>query len=134
MRYKNSRIEREWINPLLDFRVRVIALVLDWYCKRNFGIDIQLTGIHRTKEEQDRIYKNSSGYKESPWTSVHQVWRGIDVGVNKFSEEERRKACNFINKYFDYSGRHNSCVYHDVGKGWHFHLQVDWKCKLTVYK
>lgn len=135
MRFKTKRIEQEWDSIDPDFRVRVIALALDWYCKKYVNKrGIILTHIYRTNDEQRDIYKNIARFKLKPWSSTHTFWRAIDVGVNSYTENERREMCNFINKYFNYSGSHNCCVYHNVGLGWHFHLQVDWLHVMTVYK
>lgn len=135
MRYKTSRIEQEWNSDKLDFRLRIIALALDWYCKKYINKrGIVLTHILRIWDEQKEIYKTNPRFKLNPWHSVHEYWRGIDAGVNAYTEEERQRMCNFINKYFQYFGRHCCCVYHNVGLGWHFHLQVDWLDSMTVYK
>lgn len=134
MRFKTERIEKEWNDKRLDFGLRIIALTVDWYCTENFGRDIQLTDIYRTQEEQDRYYKDDPNYKIQKWYSTHQFWRAIDVGVNKYSESQRQELCNYINKHFNYKGSHNTCVYHNVGKGWHFHLQTDWLKQMVVYK
>lgn len=139
MRFKTKRIEQEWDSTNLDFRVRILALALDWYCKKNINArGIILTDIFRTNDEQRQIYKNNARFKLKSWMSVHQLWRGIDVGVNAYTEEQRHEMCNFINKYFEYAGSHNSCVYHrvksNIKSAWHFHLQVDPFDVLTVYK
>lgn len=135
MRFKTNRIEKEWNSEQLDFRVRIIALALDWYCRKYVNKrGIILTDILRLDSEQDEIYKNDPAYKIKPWRSTHQDWRAIDTGVNAYSEMQRQKMCNFVNKYFNYSGSHSCCVYHNVGRGWHFHLQVDWKEEFIVYK
>ena len=135
MRFKTGRIEKEWNSEKLDFRVRLLAIALDWYCRKYvYKRGINLTHIFRSNEEQREIYKNNAKFKVAPWGSTHEYWRAIDVGVNAFDEEERQRMCNFVNKRFNYYGSHNCCVYHNVGKGWHFHLQVDWKAELIVYK
>jgi len=127
MRCKTDRIKKEWSDERLDFRLRTILFAVDWYCRKHFGRNIQLTCVFRTQAEQDAIYSGNAKYKRKPWQSVHQYWRGIDVGVNAFTEEQRIELRDFINNHFEYSGRHKTCVYHNVGLGFHFHLQVDWK-------
>ena len=135
MRFKRKRIEQEWNSDQLHFRVRILALVLDWYCKKYVNVrGINLTHIFRSNEEQRDIYKNNTKFKLAPWHSTHEYWRAVDVGVNAFTETQRQEMCNFVNKRFNYSGSHNCCVYHNVGRGWHFHLQVDWHKSLTVYE
>lgn len=130
MRYKNDRIKKEWESEKVDKRLQIILLYLDWYCK-NFAVrtdgkktDIQVTGLHRTQKEQDRIYRNNPKYKKKPWKSVHQDWRGGDVGVNAFSTKTKRFLRDMLNRRFKNMGTSKVCVWHDIGLGDHFHLQV----------
>lgn len=109
MRYANEKIEREWNNPLLDDRVIEIALWFDNYCELQYGTDTILTSIFRT------------------WGSgVHEAWRAIDVGSNAFTYSQCIEIRNAVNKKFPRLGIFKTCVYHNSGFGWHFHLQVGW--------
>lgn len=93
------------------------------YCEVEFKKDITVTEIFRTQEEQDSYYKDHESYKEKPWKSVHQYWRGADVRSKNFEHEEIQKITNWLNMVH-YSTKHNTCVYHDIGLGEHWHIQV----------
>lgn len=129
MRFKNDktngRIRKEWESGKLDKRVEIMAIYLDWYC-RNFVRridgqkgDIQLTCIFRTQKEQEAIYGKGTKKK-----STHQYWRAVDIGVNAFSFTTREMLANMMNKRFKNIGKAKCCVWHNVGLGDHFHLQV----------
>ncbi len=62
--------------------------------------------------------------KGRPTLSVHQFGRGADLRDWIFTEEERQEICNYVNKYFPYTNKRHSCILHNVGRGWHFHIQV----------
>ena len=134
MRYKKERIKKEWESDKLDKRLKIIVIFLDWYCKKYMGRDIQLTCIFRTQKEQDAIYGDDPKYQKKPWYSVHQFHRGIDIGVNAFTTSKKRILRNVLNKRFYYGKRHKTCVWHDVGLGDHFHVQVSSGNTTRIYK
>jgi len=130
MRFKNDRIKKEWESGKVDKRLMIIVSYLDWFCKeyvtRIDGTkqDIQITCLFRTQAEQDAIYKNNTKYQKKKWTSVHQVKRGADIGVNAFSTDMKKLLRSMLNHRFYYSGSHSTCVWHNIGLGDHFHVQV----------
>ncbi len=134
MRFKTVRIANEWESDNLDKRLRVIVIFLDWYCLKFLKRDIQLTCIHRTQKEQNAIYGGNPKYQKKPWKSVHQFQRGIDIGVNAFTTEVKQILCNMLNKRFSYKGNYKTCVWHDVGLGDHFHIQVDGTNETKILK
>lgn len=140
MRYKSDRIKKEWGSGKLDKRLQFIVIFLDWYCtnfiKRIDGkkTDIQLTCIFRTQAEQDSIYGNNVKYKRKKWLSVHQFYRGVDIGVNAFSSDTKKLLCDLLNKHFKNMGKSKVCIWHNVGLGDHFHIQVGSGQYSYIYK
>jgi len=137
MRFKSDRIEKEWGSGKLDKRLQFIVIFLDWYC-RNFVTridgtkqDIQVTCIYRTPQENLAIYK---GDKKQADKSPHPYWRGVDIGVNAFSLDTRAQLRDLINKHFKNIGKAKVCVWHNVGLGDHFHIQVGSGQYSYIYK
>ena len=123
MEFKHLRLIAEF--DRVKKRLQIIVYALDAYVKHRYKKEIMVTSIFRTQEEQDEIYGHLAGYKESPWKSVHQYWRGVDVRLSNFSKEEIKDILMFLNKSFEYTGRYETAIKHDIGYGSHIHIQVD---------
>lgn len=104
--------------------------------------------IRHSWEEQDKIYLNASSaatrekYKKKPWPSGHFYgncldtrtprikgvgdWRTHSLGwrVDKMQAASLRDWLNSIFVYDPQRSRFQCIVWHDVGSGDHFHLQV----------
>jgi hypothetical protein len=124
MKFKTPRQEEEFkaIKPKLrDIIYSAASYMLDKY-----KYEITITECLRTQAEQDDIYKNDPKYKVTPWRSVHQDGRGIDLRTNDMSKEMIADLTNFLNKipYDPKRPEKKTCLVHDVGKGLHFHTQV----------
>lgn len=100
-----------------DPRVRCLALELGFYAKLS-GNDLEVTQIGRTRRSQLKIYgyDKKSGHRERPS-------RAIDFSVKNLSKESINKLVEHFRFYLDL-GYHYSFIYHNVGAGCHFHLQV----------
>jgi hypothetical protein len=123
--YKTVRIEQEWRSGRLDGRVVFIVYALAGYVFNEFGKLLTLTHIYRSDDEQDSFYANDSKYTASPWKSTHQYWRAVDGSINGFTPDELKKINEFLNGHLVYNKYHPVLVMHDVGLGFHFHIQVD---------
>lgn len=67
------------------------------------------------------IFREDSG--------VHKAGRAIDIrdqhgGSFVYTEEERLALVNYINAVYTRSDNKKTCLWHDAGTGFHFHLQV----------
>lgn len=99
------------------------------YCQTNFSKDVTVTMIYRTQEEQDRIYKgktNSRGreYDKDPWRSPHQFWHSVDLRSRNFTPQEIQQVSDYINNLYNPLNFYRFTISnHDVGLGWHWHLQ-----------
>ena len=67
----------------------------------------------------------TSGFR--PGVGVHGTdpCRGVDLRSSGFVDPQ--KVCDQINQAWEYDRTRpdmNVCVFHNTGKGWHFHIQV----------
>lgn len=123
--FKTPRVEQEFKGVNIDPRLRIIIWALAGYTSLSFNKGILLTEIYRTQAEQDEIYKDDAGYRNFKWDSVHQYWRGADVRLTTFTLNEAQSIADWLNNNFVYTGHHPTALNHDVGSGWHLHIQVD---------
>ena len=108
----------EWNDHHLDPRVRAITLLAAWYSWEKFKKVAVVTHILRSREEQIRFYK---GDKEK--RSTHEFRRAVDLRSSIYTEEEITELVDYLNKSFPRT-RFKTVLYHSVGLGWHFHIQV----------
>ena len=96
-----------------------LIIVLGWFfsfCEKN-GLDCVITSI---KEHVDgRV------------TATHEDGRALDASVQGFSDGDIIQCIEFMNKNVGHFGAYSKSdnkqrviIYHDVGLGRHFHLQV----------
>lgn len=123
--FKTRRIEEEWSSGALSHKLTQIIGVIAIYSKIKFKKNIVITGIYREQKEQDEIYGNLEEYKNNPWRSVHQFWRGVDLRSSIYTNKEITDLVNFVNNIPYDTSRPNkkTCTYHNVGSGDHIHVQ-----------
>jgi hypothetical protein len=124
MKFKKNRHSEEW--KKVDERLRSIVNWLDALLAC-FNLELEVTCIFRTQDEQDDIYKDYPGYRWNPWPSVHQFFRGIDISVRDWPEWLPPIIALLITNYFKYDSKRphmRSAIYHDIGHGAHIHIQV----------
>ena len=121
MLFASDRVELEWHGEL-NVRLRTVLLYLDWFLKTQHHVDMVLTGLLRTREEQLALYPG----KVNPPTSVHEVGRGADVRTRDWPVGLAKLVETHLNKVFRYSvnTHHETALWHDVGAGEHLHVQV----------
>jgi len=121
MQFKSERITKEWNSGQLDVRLTGILLYLDWYLKTTYSIDLVITQLFRTKEEQRAIY----GDVNTP-VSVHEHWRGADIRIKDWPEGVPKDVESHLNGVYRYSvnTHHETAFVHDIGHGNHMHLQT----------
>jgi hypothetical protein len=120
--FKNQRQVDEWKDKRLDGRLRVIIYALAGFVFDNFQKFLVITEIYRTEEERRLIYANDVEMIEK--VGVHEVWRGIDLRALDFTKEEINLMVEFLNSHFEYTGKCETALAHDV-VGFHLHVQVD---------
>jgi len=121
LRFKSQRISDEWQDNRLNPLLRIIVLAAAYWHFRNTTIPAVLTGLLRTREEQQAIYPSEPNRR-----SVHEYWRGADLRtthINILAPEWR----DWINSIFPYNGSNPAimtALVHQVGThGEHLHLQ-----------
>ena len=109
-----------------DKRLRRIVFGVAGYVNYRWGKDITVTHILRSQWQQDQYYSTTPGYLQSPWKSVHQYGRGIDLRSRDFTKEQIAELADWVNENFPYDERnsHSTLIYHNIGLGKHLHLQV----------
>lgn len=122
--YDEERLVNEFIK--LPVKLQEILWYASAYSKLRFNVQLVLTHIFRTQEEQDAIYKNDAKYKQKKYTSVHQLYRGADARLHDMGVENAKKLADHINSLFKYSpdSKLNTVLVHDVGQGNHIHFQI----------
>ncbi len=123
--FKHEKLKTEI--EQIDGRLRFLIYACAGYLYNTYGKKLVLSELLRSQETQDEYYKNTLGYKENPWKSVHQYGRGADISVMYLTKEEYNDLLYFINRYIIYDGAKASATVHDVGQGIHFHVQVNYK-------
>ena len=125
--FKNSsdRLMREFEqlgtkNPELQ----VLLLELDQHLEKTYGNGVILTMIYRTEAEQDYLYRNNKRYRKKKFRSPHQFWHAADLRTWAFSKEEIAEIVDWLNeKYNATNGKAWTAKAHDIGSGFHFHVQ-----------
>jgi hypothetical protein len=111
--FKENSLKDEFDDPKLDTRVRAIVLALAGFVKYEFGKDITITSVWRTKTTD---------------SGVHEAWRAVDVRSIYFTDSEINEILLFLNNFFygkSVSGEDlQTAICHDVGQGQHLHIQV----------
>lgn len=123
IKFKSFRLIDEFAYISLKNRmIREIVEALEDEAWNISIADILITDIFRTRAEQIKIY-NDPNTK----TSVHEVWRGIDIIPSFVSPTEIKKVVKWINKNWSYDPKRPKlkvAIYHAVVGRRHIHVQV----------
>jgi hypothetical protein len=118
LKFKSKSLYDEFLDSRkTDPRVRSLALELGLLANL-IGSKLEITQIGRSKNSQIKIYgfDKKSGHRERPS-------RAIDFSTKNLSKGTIDKLIEHFNFYLNL-GHHYSLICHDVGAGYHFHLQV----------
>jgi len=92
----------------LGGKIRNILDVIDALMQALYGKDTIITSVYRED-------------KKSP----HHYYRAADVSTKGLEHEKCLHIKSLINLIFPYDKEYYQTVlYHNVGMGWHFHVQV----------
>jgi hypothetical protein len=119
--YKTERQRNEFVDRI-DARIRAVVLIFSGFAEMERGYDVIITDCLRTKKEDDK------------WggVGIHVTGRAVDL--NFCNNQKMRildqgyadQLISQINNIIPYgSMRYKTVLYHDVGGGGHFHLQVN---------
>jgi len=104
--FLEPRFEKEY--DALDRRVIGIVAVIEALCRSLYYAETTVTSVWRND-------------KASP----HYYHRAVDLRSNHLKPEDTLYVVNLINLVYPFN--HNNLqtiLWHDVGQGWHFHVQV----------
>lgn len=132
--FKTDRQKKEWESGKVNFKLIHIINWLCEYLKLTYPSykGLTLTDIFRTQKEQDNIYQNHNDekiqkkYLKSPWQSVHQYWRGVDIRTSDMPGKMAYRLSKLLEQipYDRERPRKKTAVFHNIGTGEHCHLQV----------
>jgi hypothetical protein len=91
----------------------------------NFGKDIVVTDLHRTRKQMEAIY--GKGTKR---TSPHERWQAVDIRDWIYDNQEKQTIIGHLKNTYDSINRlaplpsqSRTVLMHNMGKGMHFHIQ-----------
>lgn len=131
----DGRLTDEWNDPRLFTRVRLQAIYTNFLVWEATGYWTMLTDLFRTLTEQREICKKIG---KPYYLSTHQLWRaGDQVPIDKnrkviaLPQSVGDAIAARVSMVFPYTGSpgKQSCIYHDVGLGSHFHHQEGYRDK-----
>jgi hypothetical protein len=127
MRFKTPRQQSDFNElPVHNVKLKRVLEILDQFCSMEFGKDICLTDVYRTKAEFDALYAATPADKR-PKTSPHCYWRAADIRSTDFTDAQIKKMLTFLNCFTYTSGQGKPvAIYHVInGNTFHTHIQVD---------
>lgn len=125
--FKNNseRLTQEFID-LKSKNSELFNILVDCgnFSEANFKKNVVVTMIYRTQEEQDEIYKDDPKYIEKKFKSPHMFWQAFDLRSSSFEASEIKKIEDYLNNKYNMSNYYGwTSRNHDVGLGFHFHIQ-----------
>lgn len=115
--FVSVELYHQWLSPALDVRLKALVCYLADYLR---PFRVRITSILRPDERG----------------SVHAYGRGIDLIVlGGYAQGLYEKLADYINANWPYGdGTHLTAIAHDVGRGYHLHLQVKDRRFLEAYQ
>lgn len=119
MKHKTDKTKSEFWRMWKVLQYVVMDLAI--YTKLKWDKQIVITSIFREIVEGKKL-------------SVHNFWRGCDVRSRNFTKEQIDDIVSYINGRWEYDPSRkflHVIQYHNVGLGYHFHIQVH---KKTIFR
>lgn len=120
-RAKTNKVKNELENPALHPKLIAILYDLANYVNECYNVDIEVTHVFRTEEQQRDIYgKDSTNY------SPHQFWNAVDIVLANRDHTKLKHLEEYVDSRYKYYGSpgFTTSLAHDVGLGRHLHIQV----------
>ena len=100
------------------------------FARVEFRKDVMMTMIHRTQEEQWKLYEKTDGAKTKR-ISPHMHWNAVDIRDWIYTPQEKQKITAYLQSHYDSSNRMSklgngsrTCWLHKIkGQAMHFHIQ-----------
>ena len=117
--FKHQHLRAQWVKLL------IVTPELCYIVLRAIHLSdskLYITHIFRTEAQQRKFYP-----KDPKKQSVHQYWRGVDLGVQKYGLTKSGVLVDQINEEFPYDKRRpkiKTALVHNIGQGVHLHMQT----------
>ena len=116
--------ERDDYTQLANKNPKLLDLVIDLAecVELMFKKPIVLTSVHRSQDEQDKLY--AAGGNKAP-KSAHSTWEAVDLRDKIYTKHEIDFIVNYLNtKYKNENGK-KVCLHHAIpGNANHFHIYL----------
>ena len=120
IKFKKDELEGEWKE--LEGPLKAIGRYISFIADRVLpeSRDIIITGVNRTREEQEEIYKDKYDNPEDIPDSLHQHRRAFDFRRWQFKGWELKLIKKMVETHFEYGG--NKPIVYIEGN--HIHVQL----------
>lgn len=123
MRFKTARVMSEYnLLPVENPRLYDLVNSLDTFLRLEFGKDVMLTSILRTKEEHEELYRFVP-VNERPAASPHMFWEALDFRSSDFNDAQKARILSFLNQYKFRNGKLVALIHTVSGNVEHAHIQ-----------
>lgn len=121
--FKTPRIEGEFHElPLRNKRLYTLIQVASQYSEFEFRKEITITDLHRTPEENAKLYVPNP----EPINKPHTIWEGADLRSSIYTPQEIYKFVAFLNCFTGFGGKRVTAFCHSIpGGAPHFHVQTN---------
>lgn len=128
MKFKTHREQQEFETlKLANKRLATIVALIDQYTLMEFGKEVTLTSVFRTKAEHEALYAKTPP-DQRPASSPHMHNQAVDLRSSDFSNDQINKMLQFLNCFTVWGGKKKCALYHTVaGNVAHFHIQCEAK-------
>lgn len=123
IQFKTTRQETDFGTlPTKNPKLYSITNALSIFVSVNFGKDVVITDVFRTKAEFDSLY-SATPVASRPLDSPHLHWGAVDLRSSIYTDAEISSLVTFLNLFKNPSGK-PTCLYHKIAGGAsHFHIQ-----------
>ena len=136
IQYKTETIKKEFESNQLDKRLKLLIFMIVGLLENEHDCQAKITSVYRSDTEQKQLY----GGKMPPFGNVHGQWRAVDLvayhngSLIPTAVGKDIRDCLNQRIQHDKENRYPTVVYHNIGYGWHFHVQVSFKDETKLKK
>ncbi len=122
---KDARITGE-LNQLAVHNKKLykLARLMSDYAEFMWGIDLTITSILRTQEENDELYKNTPVADRPKNPSPHLTWEAFDLRSRDLTPTQKDSLCKIANLVKRKDGKVTMFIHAIAGGAEHAHAQL----------
>ena len=113
--FKEIRLEDEFKSYRLNQHLRAVLLDLGWYMRHRRDMQVMLTCIYRTPNENKAVNGNP--------LSAHLDWRAADIRTRDLKVAEVDDMVNHLRALWPLEMLH--VIVHNSGAGPHMHININ---------